>query len=134
MAGSAPTASAESGQSIGRQKKQRRSPRLMLSVPVLVYGWASDDNPFWEITKTLNVSAHGGLLEIGEWLERDQTILLVNNTTQEERKCRVVHTATQEGGRNRVGIEFLRPKGNFWGLAYDSQRGVWCSEAPLPEP
>lgn len=126
-----PTASAQPPQP---GKRQRRSARLMLAVPVLVYGWASSDTPFWEITKTLSVSAHGGLLEIGEWLERDQTILLVNSATQEERKCRVVYTTPKEGGRNNVGFEFLRTTGNFWGLTYDSQQGTRSSEEPRARP
>ena len=115
-------------------KVERRSNRLLLSVPVFVYGWATDGSPFCDITQTLAVSSHGGLLTLAAMVQRGQTILLVNTKTQEERECHVVYLGAEHDGKRKVGIEFTRPAGNFWGLVYDSRRRLWYSGEPGREP
>ena len=47
---------------------ERRSGRLELAVPVFVYGWSTaDDSPFTEITRTLEVNAHGDWSHSMRW-------------------------------------------------------------------
>jgi hypothetical protein len=106
----------------------------MLSVPVLIYGWATGDSPFTEITATLSVNAHGGLVELAAMVQPGQVILLVNNNTQEERQCRVVYAGRESDGRRKVGFELVRPAGRFWGLVYDSRHRLWQSAEPGREP
>ncbi len=115
-------------------KVERRSTRLMLSVPVFVYGWATGDSPFTEITDTLAVNAHGGLLALTAMVQPGQMILLVNNNTQEERQCRVVRVGRECDGKRKVGFELMRPAGKFWGLVYDSRQRLWQSAEPGREP
>ncbi len=102
----------------------------MLSVPVLVYGWATGDSPFTEITNTLSVNAHGGLLALTAMVQPGQTILLVNNNTQEEQQCRVVYVDREDDGQRKVGFELMRPTGRFWELVYDSRQKLWRSVEP----
>ena len=106
----------------------------MLSVPVLVYGWATGDSPFTEITATVSVNAHGGLLELDTMVQPGQMILLVNSNTQEERQCRVVSAGRESSGKRKVGFELVRPAGRFWGLVYDSRQRLWQSAEPGREP
>ncbi len=115
-------------------KAERRSTRLMLSVPVLVYGWATGDSPFTEITDTLAVNAHGGLLALTAMVQPGQRILLVNSNTQEERQGRVVYVGREYEGRRKVGFELTRSAGRFWGLVYDSRQRLWQSAEPGREP
>ncbi len=106
----------------------------MLSVPVLVYGWATGDSPFTEITATVSVNAHGGLLELTAMVQPGQMILLVNSNTQEERQCRVVSAGREYSGKRKVGFELVHPAGRFWGLVYDSRQRLWQSAEPGREP
>ena len=92
----------------------RRSRRFALHIPVVVYGRTPDDRPFRDHTNTLNVDAHGARIALSAALEKGQRILVVNSFTQEERECRVVHIGSKQGRRVKVGIEFLKPAGNFW--------------------
>jgi tRNA G37 N-methylase Trm5 len=96
-----------------REGTQRRSKRLALSIPVRVYGRTMDDQPFRDITATLMVSAHGGLLRMAPRVKRGQTLLLVNGVTDEERECRVVYVESKRRTK-KVGVEFTRVQGDFW--------------------
>ena len=80
----------------------RRSRRFPLHIPVVVYGRTPDDQPFRDHTTTLNVDAHGARISVTADLEKGQRILVVNSFTQ------------KQGGRSKIGIEFLKPSGNFW--------------------
>ena len=92
----------------------RRSRRFPLHIPVVVYGRTPDDQPFRDHTTTLNVDANGARISVTADLEKGQRILVVNSFTQEERECRGVHVWQKQGGRSKIGIEFLKPSGNFW--------------------
>jgi len=94
-------------------ERKRRSKRLALSIPVRVYGRSPDDQPFRDITATMMVSAHGGLLQMTPKVKRGQTLLLVNCVTDEERKCRVVYVESKRRTK-KVGVEFTDLKGDFW--------------------
>ena len=109
-------------------KAERRSTRLDLAVPVLVYGWAlGGGGPFTEITQTLAVNVHGGLLALAATVQPTQILLVVNDKTGIERRCRVVCVERESGGKQNVGVEFVRPEGQFWGLVYDIRKRLWQS-------
>jgi hypothetical protein len=115
----------------GEQSKpgseRRRSSRLALCVPVLVYGHNPGEEPFHEFSNTTCVNADGGRLALTAKVQVDQVILLVNCKTEEEHPCRVVHVGQQSGGKRTVGFEIAPPESSFWGLVYDSQQRVWQS-------
>jgi hypothetical protein len=94
--------------------ENRRSRRLPLSIPVRVYGRTSENQPFRDVTTMQFVSIHGGLLPLAEKVQRGQTILLVNGITDEERECRVVYIEPKRGTKKKVGVEFVKGKGDFW--------------------
>src|SRR5262249_50773691 len=71
--------------------RRRRSKRLALRVPVIVYGRMRDKSVFHEKTRTLSVSAHGGMLALAAPLPVGQAILVVNEATGEEQEARVVY-------------------------------------------
>jgi len=96
----------------------RRSKRLPLHVPVFIYGRGPANKPFRDVTETILVNLHGGLLTLRAPVERGQTILLVNNATQQSRACRAVYIGPERDGRREVGFEFLRPTPNFWKIHF----------------
>src|SRR5437879_2981864 len=53
---------------------QRRSQRILLSVPLRVSGKRANGTPFVEHTKTLIVSAHGALLQLKEPVQDGQAL------------------------------------------------------------
>ena len=120
---------------VGREQSKaglesRRSPRIALCVPVLVYGHNPRKEPFHEAAYTICVNADGGLLALTEIVQRGQVVLLVNNKTLEERRCRVVRVGQESEGKREVGFELLPPRGRFWELVYDSRQKVWQSAKP----
>lgn len=100
------------------QNGHRRSKRFPVEVAVGVYGRTRDNRPFRDVTRTLAVNAYGGLLTLSAAVEEGQSLLLVNSFTQEERECRVVCVEPANDGRRKVGVEFTRPRGNFWHIYF----------------
>ncbi len=96
----------------------RRSKRLALSVPVVVYGRLRDKSTLHEKTCTLSVSAHGGMLALTAAVQSGQTILLVNEASREEQECHVVYVGSRKRGKAEVGLAFTRPAPNFWQVSF----------------
>jgi hypothetical protein len=57
-----------------------------------------EEQSFYERTRTLVVNAHGALISLAADVVLDQTLVLQNALTGEERECRIVFT-----DRNRIG-------------------------------
>lgn len=96
------------------QVEKRRAHRMPLTKPVFVYGRLRDE-PFWENTETLNVSANGGLMPLSERIVTpSQTLVLTNPRTNEHLLCRVARLAETENGKTMIGFEFLQGSANFW--------------------
>ena len=102
----------------GSHRSERRSERLSLAVPVLVYGKRIGQGAFRKRTRTLSVSAHGGRIVLGPSPRVGQSLLVVNEITQEEQECRVVHTEREFDGQLEVGIAFTRPAPDFWKVRF----------------
>src|SRR4029077_12498865 len=69
---------------------QRRSQRILLSVPLRVAGKRANETSFVEHTKTLIVNAHGALLQLQEPVREGQKLSMRHVTTGEEILCTVV--------------------------------------------
>ena len=100
------------------RRGRRRSKRLALRVPVIVYGRSKAGSALREKTRMLSVSANGGMLALSAPVQRGQTILLVNEATREEQECHVVYVESRERGKAEIGIAFLRPAPNFWQVSF----------------
>jgi hypothetical protein len=105
-------ATAESHISIPPER--RRSERLSLALPVLVFGTSLDSKSFQENTITLSVSTHGALLALSTTVTLGQPLLLRNPQTQQESEAWVSRFAHPRGGLSQVGIAFVRPEDDFW--------------------
>lgn len=100
-------------------KDHRRSKRLSLQVPVLIYGRGADKAAIHEATRMLSVNANGGLLTLAGNVRRNQTLTIVNSKTQEEKECRVIYIGRiLHSGRKEIGVEFTRPAPNYWQLSF----------------
>ncbi len=93
---------------------RRRSERMVLHVPVLVFGEATNEEPFFEETTTLEVNAQGGLLSLTTSVKTGQRLSLTNNHNRKEQKCYVVRVGPQHPIKTDVAVEFAQPVHDFW--------------------
>lgn len=107
---------AERVQTASREGAERRlSPRSSVYVPVFVYGYASQEQPFHESTNTLQVNANGGLLRLEARVQHGQKLLVMNRITQEEQECYVVSLVKRPKHADlRVGIALSKSSPEFW--------------------
>ncbi len=101
----------------GRRRQEpdrRRSERMVLRLPVLVFGDANSKEPFFEGTAMLEVSAHGGLLSLTTTVKTGQGLWLANKHSRKEQKCHVVRVGPQHPKMNDVAVEFAQPVYDFW--------------------
>ena len=59
----------------------RRSKRVILDLPLVIRGEGEDKRPFQEETFTIKVSAHGGLVVLGNRVAVGQKVVLMNPKT-----------------------------------------------------
>ena len=112
----------------GEKINQRRSQRVLLSVPVVVSGQAPDKKPISEETRTVVVNAHGALILLRMKVSIGQLLTLKHAKTGEEQACRVVNIAPRQSDKSEVGIEFMKPAPFFWHIAFPPPD--WTSRAP----
>ena len=99
--------------------EKRRSQRVVLSVPVLVYRRPKDGPRFFEGTHTSVVSAHGALIGLVAKVAPHQRLILQHSLSGEEQECRIVFTDEKKlTGPKEVGVEFQQPAPNFWQIAF----------------
>jgi hypothetical protein len=107
--------------------KKRRSQRVVLTVPVLVYRRPKDGPRFFEGTHTLVVSAHGALVVVSAHgalvglaanVAPGQRLVLQHSLTGEEQECRIVFADEKRTGPTKVAVEFQQAAPNFWHIAF----------------
>jgi len=106
---------------------QRRSQRILLSIPVAVSGQRPNGAPFTERTRTFVVNAHGALVELREPVLVGQRLRVKNLATNEEMNCKV---ADINPGSNlpEVGVEFAEACPRFWRVAFPPSD--WSPHSP----
>jgi hypothetical protein len=97
---------------------QRRSQRVLLSVPLRVSGKQLNGGPFVEHTKTLIVNAHGALLPLQEPVSEGQALNIKNVVTGEEVACKVVDSNPGGNGLAEIGVEFVQANPRFWRVSF----------------
>lgn len=113
--------------------ERRRTKRLPFTIPVRVYGRTPRNHPFRDVTATMEVSLHGGLLDLKPRLKLGQKILVVNSFTDEERECRVVYFDSKQRGRRKVAVEFANGDGDFWHV-YSPPVSLKATPPPMKAP
>lgn len=111
--------------------RERRSSRVFTRITVKVTGRAMDGRKFRENSQTIVINAHGGLLYVQESVEMGADLVLVNPLTDEHQDCRVVYVGDTSDRGTRVGVEFLTPSPQFWGVAF-AQQDWAATSAPKP--
>jgi hypothetical protein len=107
---------------------QRRSSRVFTRISVQVKGRAMDGRKFRENSQTVVINAHGGLLYLQETVEMGADLVVVNPITDEQQDCRVVYVGDTSDKGTRVGVEFLTPSPQFWGVAFTQRDWIESSD------
>jgi hypothetical protein len=101
-----------------RAASKRRSSRVVIDIPVTVFGQGSDRKMFHEQTKTITVSAHGALVSLKSKIDSVRPVLIVNPRTQLEAQCRVAYRKDLASGVVEIGLEFSTSLPKFWGIHF----------------
>jgi hypothetical protein len=110
----------------------RRSERVRLETHVDVYIRGENEEAIFEQAKTLNVSAHGGLLVLNTPVKLGQVVHLINPQTNKEIECHVNRVIMRHpGGGTQVGVRFVAMSPDFWDI--DSPPADW-DPAWVPPP
>jgi hypothetical protein len=101
-----------------RRLRERRSQRIQLKIPVVVYRAPGEGPQFYENTQTLVVNAHGALLALTGMVATRQKLLVQNPNSGQHLECRVVSVKEELSGPPKVAVEFTRPSPSFWRIAF----------------
>jgi hypothetical protein len=107
---------------------QRRSQRILLTVPIEVSGISSNSAVFSERTSTLVVNAHGALIQLRERVVAGQKLRMRNATTKEEISCAVMDINPGNTVIPEVGVEFSTPNPHFWRVSFPP--ADWTPRSP----
>jgi hypothetical protein len=92
----------------------RRTRRARVQVPLLVYGYAPNGDPFSEQAHTIEINAHGALIALKTAMRPGERLLLTNETNQKTVECKVQSLATGQGQVIVVAVAFSTPAPEFW--------------------
>jgi hypothetical protein len=113
-----------------RPDHRRRSKRVKIRIAVVVR--SQEKRTLSEKTHTLLVNAHGALLLLGIPVSVNKFVVLENPSTGQEILCRVTHVGTEFMGKAQVGIEFIKPAPEFWGIS--PRPDDWTPGRPASRP
>lgn len=101
---------------------RRRSERFKVRIPVEVRTQSDDLRDVSEKTDALVVNAHGGLVLLAMDVKPDRLVNVINLKTGDERLSRVTSLGPSFLGKTEVGIEFISPAPDFWGVTATSKK------------
>jgi len=101
-----------------RLSKNRRSQRIEMNVPVVVYRTRGDGPQFYENTQTLVINAHGALMDLTDMVAPRQRLQVQNPESGQHLECRVVSVKKERIGPPKVAVEFMEPAPSFWRIAF----------------
>jgi len=107
---------------------QRRSQRILLTVPIVISGISSNNAVFSERTSTLVVNAHGALIQLREQVTAGQKLRMRNAATNEEISCVVMDINPGNTALPEVGVEFSTPNPHFWRVSFPP--ADWTPRSP----
>jgi len=97
---------------------RRRSQRLKIQVPILIQVTLSDRKSVQVQAFTLEVNAHGGLLESPVKTVAGQKIVLVNPRSGKEVRCRVLRSEKSSSGLYLLAFDFDVRNAQFWPINF----------------
>ena len=118
-------------------RRERRSTRLSISIPIVISGVDADGNNFSETAQTLIVNKHGGKIATPRHLAMGTEVLIENPTLGVVAKASVVWWGEKHHPEDlhHVGLQLLEAR-NIWGYAFppdDWGREPRAEATPAPD-
>ena len=101
-----------------RRVERRRTTRATMSMNVLVHGEAEALGKFRFWTRTVSVSAHGGVVVLEAALEVGQEFQVVNEYNGKKALARVVSVRKLRDGQAHAAFSFEEGAEKFWSMAF----------------
>jgi hypothetical protein len=96
------------------KKTPRSSERILMRVPVVIYGFADKGGAFHEDTETILVNSSGALVTLKAKLELGDTVFLIHKGSRQEQEVRVAYVDRYSEREIRVGLAFKQSISDFW--------------------
>ncbi len=101
--------------------ERRRSDRIWLTIPLRAEVVDSNGRTVEYPGRAVNLSRHGGRIEMPQTLDRGQSIRLRSPLGRHEAEFRAVETIPYYGENGcECGVECLNKEDNFWGIEFPS--------------
>jgi len=99
-------------------KKQRRSSRRELALPIRVFGTTAKGRDFVEDCVCVKVSRYGAQIRLSHTVINDEEVRILNLRNQKEAGFRVVSQVSNPPDKPYAdwGVEALEPDEDFWGV------------------
>ncbi|MGA2987137.1 MAG: PilZ domain-containing protein [Terriglobia bacterium] len=105
---------------------QRRSTRIMFSIPVSVRGVDEKGKPFETTGRTITLNRHGARVQVSRPLKPGQTVRVTNQANDAEAEFRVVGPITPHLDHlGEWGIECLHVDKNIWDICFPAAGEDW---------
>ena len=100
-------------------RERRRGERVMLRIPVILYGLTKDNRHISEEAETVAISRTGALVRSRSPFKTGGVIEVTNSFSKQADKFRVVWASdAPRQGCFDLGVEMLSPRDDFWGLSF----------------
>ncbi len=102
-------------------RERRRGERVIIRIPVTLYGLTKDNHHISEEAETVAISRTGALVRSHSSFKTGGVVEITNNFSKQADKFRVVWASdAQKQGCFDLGIEMLTPHDDFWGISFPS--------------
>ena len=101
-----------------RRVERRRTARAVMCINVLLYGETEAGEKFKYWTRSVSVSAHGGVLLLETQLGLGQVFQLVNEFSGRKAAAKIVALRSSRDGQVSASFEFTEGGEKFWGMTF----------------
>lgn len=106
-------------------RERRRSERVLIRIPVVLFGLTTDNQHVSEDAETAIISRTGALLRAHTAFKPGGNLELTNGFSKDAEKFRVVWVSEeQKQGLFDLGVEMLTPRDDFWGITFPTRRAL----------
>jgi hypothetical protein len=99
---------------------RRTTSRIYVRIPLFIYGYAPDGDPFYEETYSIVVNGAGGLISTTSDVRPGQRLVVTNEGNDQTQECVIVSVEPHDG---RIALRFPTPLPEFW-------RGLEIGKSP----
>ena len=101
-----------------RSIERRRTARAVVTIEVVATGLDETKQKFTFLTKTISVSANGGVILLDAPLPVGQKFQLSNEFNRKKAACRIVSVRMSREGRIHGAFELMCAESNFWSMTF----------------